>query len=112
MGTVHTWILNSHTTNNIPLPQWNYQDRSNTPRTSLDGVFVLNKGFVKLDNTLLSLNNQQTLSNGIYTISDNTDSNILMLFLSLQEACNNIDAAWLNSLAYVNNVSFSNVRTI
>ncbi|HGB6110205.1 TPA: DUF6602 domain-containing protein, partial [Salmonella enterica subsp. enterica serovar Thompson] len=56
MNTVYNWILNSHQTNRIPLPSWNQQTKYQTPGTALDGVVLLNKGFIKLDNTPLSLN--------------------------------------------------------
>ncbi len=110
MQTVHGWILNSHRTLNIPLPSWTQQNKTEIPGTALDGVFLLNKGFVKLDNTPLTLN-QQNL-NGIRTVSDSINGNILMLFLSLQGACDNIDGAWLNPIPYVANAQFTNIRTI
>nr|WP_314836816.1 DUF6602 domain-containing protein [uncultured Flavobacterium sp.] len=112
MTTVHGWILNSHRTLTIPLPTWTQADRIQTPGTALDGVFLLNKGFVKLDNTPLTLNNQQNPVNGIHTISDSANGNILMLFLSLQEACNNLEGAWLNSIPYISNARFNSVRII
>ncbi|HFW2198173.1 TPA: DUF6602 domain-containing protein, partial [Salmonella enterica subsp. enterica serovar Virchow] len=59
MNTVYNWILNSHQTNRIPLPSWNQQTKYQTPGTALDGVVLLNKGFIKLDNTPLSLNSSQ-----------------------------------------------------
>lgn len=110
MSTVHGWILNSHQTLNIPLPSWTQQEKVNTPGTALDGVFLLKKGFIKLDNTPLNLNPQN--ATGIHTISDCIDGNILMLFLCLQAACDNIEGAWLNPIPYVANVRFSNVRTL
>ncbi|MDO7138921.1 MULTISPECIES: DUF6602 domain-containing protein [Flavobacteriaceae] len=112
MATAHNWILNSHRTKNIPLPTWNQQNRLQTPGTALDGVFLLNKGFITLDNTPLTLNNQQNPANGIHTISDSQNGNVLMLFLCLQQACDNIQGAWLNSIPYIRNARFSNVRII
>lgn len=109
MSTVHNWILNSHNKLNIPLPAWNQTNRTSIAGTALDGVFLLKKGFVKLDNTPLTLNNN---SNGIHTISNSVNGNILMLFLSLQSACNNIQGAWLNPLPYIANAKYTNVETI
>ena len=110
MSKIHGWILKSHAVNNIPLPNWNGQDKTTIPGTSLDGVFLLNKGFIKLDNTPLTLNRNN--STGIYTIADCTDGNILMLFLCLQSACDNIQGAWLNPLPYVASEVFVNINTI
>jgi hypothetical protein len=112
MSTAHNWILNSHRTLNIPLPTWTQQNKLQTPGSALDGVFLLQKGFITLDNTPLSLNNQQNPSNGIHTISNSVDGNILMLFLNLQQACDSIEASKLNSLPYVSNARFNNVKII
>ncbi len=112
MNTVYGWIMNSHQKNGIPLPAWNHQDRCNTPGTALDGVILLNKGFVKLDNSPLSLNNQQNPSPGTHVIVDSSNGNLLMLFLALQEACNNMQGAWLDAIPYVQNARFANVRIV
>jgi hypothetical protein len=109
MSTVHGWITKSHQSKNIPLPTWNQQDRCNTPGTALDGVILLNKGFVKLDNSPLTLNNQQS---GTHIIADSQDGNLLMMFLALQEACDNIQGAWLNSIPYIQNARFGNVSIV
>ncbi|HFW2484671.1 TPA: hypothetical protein ACIA82_004510, partial [Salmonella enterica subsp. enterica serovar Virchow] len=95
MNTVYNWILNSHQTNRIPLPSWNQQTKYQTPGTALDGVVLLNKGFIKLDNTPLSLNSSQ--QSGTHIVVDSNDGNLLMMFLALQEACDNIQGAWLNA---------------
>ncbi|HFW2136474.1 TPA: DUF6602 domain-containing protein, partial [Salmonella enterica subsp. enterica serovar Virchow] len=108
MNTVYNWILNSHQTNRIPLPSWNQQTKYQTPGTALDGVVLLNKGFIKLDNTPLSLNSSQ--QSGTHIVVDSNDGNLLMMFLALQEACDNIQGAWLNAGPYVRNVGFNNVR--
>lgn len=112
MSTVHGWIINSHQNKNIPLPTWNQQDRCNTAGTALDGVILLNKGFVKLDNSPLTLNNQQNPMFGTHIVADNQNGNLLMMFLALQEACDNIQGAWLNSIPYIQNASFGNVRIV
>lgn len=112
MGTAHQWILNAHQRNNIPLPTWTQENRVTTPGTGLDAVFLLNKGFVKLDNSPLTLKNQQNPLPGIHTIVDLATGSLLMFFLLLQEACNNIQGAWLDPIPYIQNVTFPNVRTV
>lgn len=109
MSTVHQWILNSHESNNIPLPNWENENKIGTAGTSLDGVFILNKGFIKLDNTPLTFNGD---TGGIYTIADTQRGNMLLFFLCLQNSCDNIDGAWLNPIPYVSSALFTNVRTI
>ena len=110
MSTVHSWIVNSHTTQNIPLPTWNSDNRVSVPGTALDGVFLLQKGFIKLDNSPLTLNTHKPPAAGTHVICDSSSGNLLMLFLALQEACNNVQGAWLNAIPYLQSVRFQNVR--
>lgn len=110
MGTVHTWIQNAHTTLSIPMPTWNPANRTTVPGTALDGVFVLQKGFIKLDNTPMTLNT--TNHPGTHITSDSTSGNLLALFLALQEACNNIQGAFLNPIPYVRSVQYPRLRII
>ena len=112
MSTVHSWILNSHKSQNIPLPSWNPDNRVSVSGTALDGVFLLKKGFVKLDNSPMSLNTQQPLDPGTHLICDSNSGNLLMLFLALLEACGNVQGAWLNALPYLHSAQFQNVRIV
>lgn len=107
MNIVYGYLQNSHKQLNIPFPAWTAANKLNTPGTGIDGIFVLNKGFVKLDNTPLTLNINNP--NGIYTISDSFGGNILMLFLSLQSACDNISAAWLNPIPYLSSARYNSI---
>ena len=112
MSTAHAWIVNSHTSLGIPLPTWTQESKHSTPGTALDGVFLLQRGFVKLDNAPLSLKAGPTPQPGIHVICDSPTGTLLMLFLALQEACNNIEGAWLNPVPYVQAVQFRNVRVV
>ena len=109
MSTVHSWIQNSHRNQDIPLPTWNMGNRVLVPGTALDGVFLLQKGFVKLDNSQMTLNTQQPPVEGIHVICDSSSGNLLMLFLALQEACGNFQSAWLNTTPYWQSVRFQNL---
>lgn len=110
MQTTHTWISNAHKKANIPLPSWMPNSKITTPGTSLDGVFVLHHGFVKLDNTPLTLNANN--HPGTHIVCNSQKDNLLMLFLSLQEACNNIHGAWLNPLPYIQKLQYPNVLIV
>jgi hypothetical protein len=112
MATAHSWILNSHQSKGIPLPSWTQQTKIQTAGTGLDGVFVLQRGFVKLDNSPLSLNSSSTPAPGIHVVCDSPKGTLLMLFLALQEACDNIQGAWLNAVPYVQSVRFPSVKVI
>lgn len=110
ISTAHGWILNSHQQNAIPLPTWNNQNRLNIAGTALDGIFILNKGFITINNTPLTLVGDNL--NGIYTLSDTINGNILMLFLLIQNACSNLEGMWLNPIPYIAADQYPNVRTI
>lgn len=112
MSTVHSWILNAHQNKNIPLPQWDQNTKFHTAGSALDGVFVLQKGFLKLDNTPLTFNNGETPYSGLHLISDSPEGNLLYLFLCLQESLNNINGSWLNPLPYVSSAQYKNVRIL
>jgi hypothetical protein len=112
MSTAHGWILNAHAAQAIPFPTWAQQSKHETPGTALDGVFLLQRGFVKLDNSPLSLNAGPAPLPGIHVVCDSSTGNLLMLFLALQEACNNIEGAWLNPLPYVQAVKYQRVQVI
>lgn len=112
MNTVHNWIINSHKKLNIPMPTFNQQNRTQVSGTALDGVILLNKGFIKLDNSPMSLNNLQNPVAGTHIIVDSASGNLLMFFLALQEACDNIQGEWLNAIPYLQTVQFQNVRIV
>ncbi len=112
MSTAHGWIMNAHSSQGIPMPTWTTQTKIHTPGTALDGVFLLERGFVKLDNTPLSLNDEPASCLGTHVICDSPVGTLLMLFLSLQEACNNIEAAWLNPIPYIQAVEFQTIRLV
>ncbi len=112
METAHRWILNVHSTYSIPLPQWTHDQRETFPGTALDGVFILQKGFVKLDNSPMTFNNTHPPATGIHAICDTTSGTLLMLFLALQEACNNIQGAWLDPIPYLQSARYPTVRFI
>ena len=51
-----SWIVNAHKSQNIPMPDLYQENRIQIPGTVLDGVILLQKGFVKLVNSPMTLN--------------------------------------------------------
>lgn len=111
MSTVGNWITTSHRENSIPFPVWNEENRTKTPGTALDAVFVLKHGFIKLNNTPLTLFDSDIINEKQFTnlIVDSAVGNLLMFFLILQESCSNLEATWLNPNPYISNVKFDKV---
>lgn len=102
MSTVHGWIEKSHTDNGIPFPSWTSETRGDTSGTALDGVFLLGKGIVTLDNNPVTIRTPSKRTE-IHTIHDSSEENLLMLFLMLQASWKNIQGRWLDPVPYVNN---------
>ena len=55
MKTVHNWIPDLHRSKGIPEPALDphWQKRQATPSPSIDGIYILGKGFLQFDNTPL-----------------------------------------------------------
>jgi hypothetical protein len=104
--------MNSHARLGIPLPVWTAETRLGTAGTALDGVILLQRGFIRLDNAPLTLNTSSPPLPGTHVVCDSSTGNLLMLFLALQESCNNIQGAWLDPIPYVQNVRFNNVQVL
>jgi hypothetical protein len=94
MQTVYQWIAPTYEKNQIPithLPVFDKQ-RLSTPADAIDGVFILNKGFLYYDNVSYGFGTSQTRSQmpdskWIYSNSEN--SNLLFLFAMIQQASAN-----------------------
>lgn len=116
MRTVYNWIPPIHNSLGVAiqdLPQ-NDEQRIKTASPSIDGVFVLNKGFIYFDNVPFGFANQnaRTAHPNLKWVIGNTDTgNLLLFFLFLQTATANIEGKWLNAFPYmqcfqVPNISF------
>lgn len=108
MATACSWIRSTHQKHGIPEPKLDHSKRGEIPGTALDGVFLLEGGFIQLDNTPLTLNSNRAPGN--FVICDSSGGNLLVLFLALQHACNNVHGAWLNPMPYLVNAKFQNVQ--
>lgn len=105
MSTVYGWVNNYHLQKGIQINS-SSNDRLDISSPSLDGIFVLGKGFIQFDNTPISFidDNTRTQNPGKYWImSNNISANVLLLFILLLQATNNIQGAWLNPLPYLSN---------
>jgi len=114
MATVYGWIPQIHqslgvTISNLPTDE---QQRINTPSPSIDGVFILNKGFIYFDNTPLGFTNQQTRQKNPdlkWLFADTASGNLLLMFLLIQQAIANVEGKWLNSVPYLQSFQVPNI---
>jgi hypothetical protein len=106
MQTVYNWIPQIHANLGITIPNLpqDEQQRLNYASPSIDGIFLLNKGFIYFDNTPLGFANSQVRAanpNIKWVLADSTSGNMLLFFLLLQSATANIEGKWLNAIPYL-----------
>jgi hypothetical protein len=95
---------------NIPLDD---DKRIQTPSETIDGVFILQKGFLYFDNVPTGFSNAQIRQQNPemkWIFSDTSEGNLLLFFLLLQGATANIEGKWLNPLPYLNKFSLSSIN--
>jgi hypothetical protein len=112
MQTVLGWIQEIHLSRNINYPQMGATmgERMNVASPSLDGIFVLGKGFILFDNTPFGfLTDEARISNPRirWSAANVTDINLLLLFITLTQAVSGISGSWLNPAPYLSTVSIS-----
>lgn len=108
METVLNWIIELETKVGIsgkPLPLGN--ERLRTPSESVDGVFLLGRGFVTFDNFPTGFLNDNFRSSAPSTkwVSASTNhGSLLWLFHMLTQASMNINGTFLNMTPYMKNL--------
>lgn len=110
MKTVYPWLKEEHQKLGIvspPLPK-DLKARVKIPSPTLDGVFVLGKGFMQFDNTPLTFikdNSRESDSNLHWSIGDTVSGSLLVLFVNLTVAVSGMSASWLNAMPYIEKFS-------
>jgi hypothetical protein len=115
METVYGWINPIYKKlgiiqKNLPTEQ---NQRISTASESVDGIFVLQKGFLYFDNIpsgFESNEDRQMIPDSKWIFSDTHSENLLFLFLLLQGATANVEGKWLNPLPYLKNLSLPDVH--
>lgn len=115
MQTVTDWVQQVHQARGIAVPALPAQgeQRSSVASPSIDGAFVLGKGFWYCDNAPVGLVNDQVRAQHPqlkWVYADTPENNLLLFFLFLTFAVSGISGSWLNPLPYVQNVSFGQVN--
>lgn len=112
MQTILGWIKDIHSSLGItysPMGQ-TLGDRIKVASPSLDGIFVLGKGFIQFDNCPLNFLTDDARAQNPkvrWTAADSPDDNLLLLFITLTQAASGVSASWLNSVPYLSSVSLA-----
>jgi hypothetical protein len=104
--TVYNWTTDIHKElgiiiENLPLEN---DKRLAIPSPSIDGVFILNKGFLYFDNVPYGFahpQNREAIPKLKWVYCDTQVGNLLLFFIFLQTATHNIEAKWLNPIPYL-----------
>jgi len=115
MKTVHGWIETEYRKLGIATTQLPQDDnqRLATPADALDAVFVLGKGFLYFDNSPLGFANaehRQANPASKWIFSDTPHGNLLLLFMRIQGATENIEGKWLNAMPYLSTFAVNGVQ--
>lgn len=115
MSTVYSWIPKIHANLGISVADLplDAQARQQTASPSIDGVFVMNKGFLYFDNAPIGFNNNQGSApiQGLKWLFANTQTgNLLLLFLFLQNAVTNVEGRWLQVAPYLSTYAVENIQ--
>ncbi len=115
MGTVLHWLPGLQAELGIVpenLPK-NVEERINTPSKSIDGIFVLNRGFIYFDNVPLGFATDEIRAahdNLRWVIAETSQGNLLLFFLLLQKAAANLEGRWFNPVPYLRSFSVPNLE--
>ncbi len=114
MATVYGWIPRIHTKLGVACPDLpiDEQARLGTPSPSIDGIFVLKKGFVYFDNVPIGFasGNRAGDPKQKWVYADTIDGNLLLLFVLLQTATANMEGKWLNPVPYLASFNLAAVQ--
>jgi hypothetical protein len=115
MDTVYGWVPQIHgqlgvTIQNLPAIE---DQRLQTPSPSVDGVFVLKKGFLYFDNVPagFDISAARATNSAIkWNFADTASGNLLLLFLFLQMATAHSEGRWLNPTPYLTGFNITGLR--
>jgi hypothetical protein len=111
LETVYQWIKPTYEKFDIPdvnLPI-EKSKRWNVPSSSIDGIFILNKGFILYDNSPVTVANDEMYiknPNGKWIFSQTESGNLFLLFFRLLSSTLNWNLSWLKTEKYLGSSSY------
>lgn len=117
MSTVSGWIPQIHDSLRIACPplSTDHKIRLETPSPSIDGIFILDRGFLYFDNVPIGFATDQVRQDHPtcnWVFCNTETGNLLLFFLFLQEATANVQAQWLNPGPYLKSFQLPDVQFV
>ena len=115
MDTVYRWIGPIHASLGVATPSLPPTSvaRESIPSPSIDGIFVLGKGFIVFDNQpvgFITDTHRNEAPNACWLIADTAAGGLLLLFLQLTTAVSGVSGSWLNPFPYLSTFSVPGFR--
>ncbi len=109
--TVMKWIDEIYTAkgiheNNAIEPE----KRLEMPSASIDGIFILNRGFIQFDNSPADFRHAYSQKIGNWVYCDTTNGNLTLLFVLLTQSMANMQGSWLNVFPYLKGFSVHDLK--
>ena len=108
MATVHRWIEEIYKSEDIKYPTMGktIEERQETPSPSIDGIFILGRGFIQFDNFPLSFVQDTTRAkvenaDKKWSVIDIKHGSLLMLFSILTQAVSVASFTTLDATPYL-----------
>lgn len=113
MRTVHGWLESISQATGIAYPALprDAHQRYRTPSPSLDGVFVLGRGFMQFGNSPVSFLTQQTFDQHPelkWALCDTKAGSLLLFFMLLTTAVSGTSGSWLDAGPYLSDFHLEN----
>jgi hypothetical protein len=111
MTTVGGWLNPIHQELSIPYPVISSENPWTTPSPSLDGIFVLGKGFVTFANSPITFSAMEQIkkqdANVKWYLGDAEYGNLTFLFLLLTNAINSMAETYLDATKYITQIHWT-----
>lgn len=113
METAHVWVKEAYKAQGITEPALPENNRAAIAGPSLEGVFVLGRGFLNFDNApygFIPAQVRKEHSEVCWAIAQTERGSLLSLFLLLTVATSNVEGAWLNPLPYLDSFRIHDLK--
>ncbi|MFC3530913.1 DUF6602 domain-containing protein [Vogesella facilis] len=115
--TIADWLNRAHGSHQIVLPHLpaNHNDCQRTAWPSIDGIFVLGRGFMQADTSAITYITDKTRmqhDSRQWVWCGSKDGNLLVLFMLLTQAASALEGRWLFGRPYIERFAVDDVSLV